>query len=93
MGRRMERLRDALQSAPDGVLSTDLTVLARNPVLHASNRISVAIIVEILFLMSVKPAAPGILLSLLAAGGIGTAAIWPLFALRGDKRAFRRNQP
>ena len=59
--------------------TADLTVLARDSVLHASSRISVAIIVEILFLMSVKPALPGILWSLLAAAGIGTIAIWPLF--------------
>ncbi len=86
--RKMERLRGALRSAPDGVPIADLTVLARNPVLHASNRISVAIIVEILFLMSVKPAVPGILWSLLAAAGIGTIAIWPLFTRRRQQRVF-----
>jgi hypothetical protein len=86
-GRRMDGLRGALQSAPDGVPSTDLTVLARNPVLHAFSRISVAIIVEILFLMSVKPATPGILWSVLAAAGIGTIAIWPLFMRRQHQRA------
>jgi hypothetical protein len=58
VSRRMERLRGALESAPDGVPITDPTLLARDPVLLASNRISVAIIGEILFLMSVKPAAP-----------------------------------
>jgi hypothetical protein len=85
VGGRMDRLRHALQSDSDGVPSADLTVLARNPVLHASSRISVAIIVEILFLMSVKPAAPGILWSLLAATGIGTIANWPLFMRRHQR--------
>lgn len=77
--RRMQRLRGALRTAPDGALSTDLTVLARNPLLHAANRISVAIIVEILFLMTVKPAVPGILSSLLAAAGVGTILSWLVF--------------
>lgn len=88
LGRRMERLRGALESAPGRVPTTDLTVLARDPVLHASNRISVAIIVEILFLMSVKPALGGILWSLLAAAGIGTIAIWPLLRRRRQQRVF-----
>jgi hypothetical protein len=92
VGRSIDRLRGALQSAPDGVPdgvpSADLTLLARNPVLHASSRISVAIIGEILFLMSVKPAAPGILWSLLVAAGIGAIAIWPLFIRRQHQPAF-----
>ena len=88
LGRRMERLRGALESAPGGVPTTDLAVLARDPVLHASNRISVTIIVEILFLMSVKPALPGILWSLLAAAGIGSIAISPLFTRRRQQRVF-----
>jgi len=88
VGRRMERLRGALESAPDGVPITDPTLLARDPVLLATNRISVAIIGEILFLMSVKPAAPGILWSLLAAAGIGTIAIWPLFTRWRRQRVF-----
>jgi hypothetical protein len=88
VGRRIDRLRGALQSAPDGVPSADLTALARDPVLHAFSRISVAIIVEILFLMSVKPAAPGIIWSLLAAAGIGTVAIWPLIMRRRHQRTF-----
>lgn len=47
--RRMKRLRAALRSAPDEESpSTDLSMLARNPVLHASNRIYVALVVEIL---------------------------------------------
>jgi hypothetical protein len=79
MGRRMDGLRGTLESAPDGVPSSDAVVVARSPVLHASNRISVVMVVEILFLMSVKPAFRGILWSLLAAAGIGTVAIWPLF--------------
>jgi hypothetical protein len=88
VGRSIDRLRGALQSAPDGVPSADLTLLARNPVLHASSRISVAIIGEILFLMSVKPAAPRILWSLLVAAGIGAIAIWPLFIRRQHQPAF-----
>lgn len=38
--RRMQRLRGALRTAPDRALSTDLTALARNPLLHAANRAS-----------------------------------------------------
>lgn len=78
--RRMERLSGALRSAPDGETpSTDLTMLARNPVLHASNRISVALVVEILFLMSVKPAGSGIIWSLLTTAAFATITSWPLF--------------
>jgi hypothetical protein len=85
--RRMKRLRAALQSAPDGPLSTEVTALARDPLLHAGSRIAVPIIVEILFLMTVKPFVPGILWSLLAAAGLGTLVIWPAFARRSRPRA------
>jgi hypothetical protein len=86
-GRRMERLRNALQSAPNGVPSAELTVLAGNPVLHASNRISVVLIAEILFLMSVKPTASGIMWSLLTAAVVATIASWLLF--KGRRLASR----
>jgi uncharacterized membrane protein len=89
MDRRMQRLRSALRTAPDGPPSTDLTVLARSPLLHAANRISVAIIVEILFLMAVKPAFPGILWSLLAAVGVGTILGWPVFTKREGHTSLR----
>ncbi|MGH2577545.1 MAG: hypothetical protein ACRDG9_07330 [Actinomycetota bacterium] len=85
--RQTERLRGALRTAPDGALSTELTVLTRNPLLHAANRISVAIIVEILFLMTVKPAVLGILWSLLAAAGVGTILSWPVFTQRPGQLA------
>ena len=86
-GRRMGPLRIALRSAPDGVPSTELTVLARNPTLHASNRVSVALIAEILFLMSVKPTFSGILWSLLTAAVVATLASWPLFTRRLASRS------
>lgn len=92
VGRRMDRLRNALQSAPDGVASTEITVLARNPVLQTSNRISVAIIAEILFLMSVKPTFSGILWSLLTAGVIATIASWPLYTRRMTSRSGRADR-
>ena len=92
--RKMKRLRAALQSAPDEESpSTDLTMLARNPVLHASNRIYVALVVEILFLMSVKPGGSEIIWSLLTTAVLATIASWPLFVgagslrQRGGKRA------
>jgi hypothetical protein len=75
----MKRLRAALESAADGAPSTDVTVLARDPLLHAGSRISVPIIVEILFLMTVKPAVPGIPWSLLTAAGLGTLVVWAAF--------------
>jgi hypothetical protein len=84
--RRMKRLRAALQSARDGALSTDVTALARDPLLHAGSRIAVPIIVEILFLMTVKPSVPGILWSLLIAGGLATLVIWPAFSRRSGPR-------
>jgi hypothetical protein len=87
--RRVKRLRAALRSAADKESpSTDLTMLARNPVLHASNRIYVALVVEILFLMSVKPSGSGIIWSLLTTAVLATIATWPLFA--GAQEAFDR---
>ena len=90
--RRMKRLRAALESAPDGALSTDMTVLARDPLLHAGSRIAVPIIVEILFLMTVKPSVRGILWSLLTAAGLGTLVVWPAFARRSGPRAFTEEE-
>ena len=80
--RRMKRLRAALQSGPDGALSTEVTALARDPLLHAGSRVAVPVIVEILFLMTVKPSVPGILWSMLTAAGLGTLVVWPAFARR-----------
>ena len=89
--RRMKRLRAALASAPDGAPSTNVTVLARDPLLHAGSRIAVPIIVEILFLMTVKPSVPGILWSLLTAAVLGIL-IWPGFARRSGPRALTEEE-
>jgi len=90
--RRIERLRGALRSSPDKETpSTDLTMLARNPVLHASNRISVVLVVEILFLMSVKPAGSGIIWSLLTTAVLATIASWPLFTSGAAQETFHRD--
>ena len=90
--RRIKRLRAAVESAPDGALSTNMRVLARDPLLHAGSRIAVPIIVEILFLMTVKPSVPGILWSMLTAAGLGTLVVWPAFARRSGSRAFTEEE-
>ena len=90
--RRIKRLRAAVESAPDGALCTNMRVLARDPLLHAGSRIAVPIIVEILFLMTVKPSVPGILWSLLTAAGLGTFVVWPAFARRLGPRAFDQEE-
>ena len=91
LDRRMERLRGALRSVQEEKPpSTDLTMLTRNPVLHASNRISVVLVTEILFLMSVKPAGSGIIWSLLTTAVLATIASWPLFTSGPAQEAFRR---
>lgn len=90
--RRMERLRGALRSSPEEETpSIDLTMLVRDPVLHASNRISVVLVVEMLFLMSVKPAGSGIIWSLLTAAVLATIASWPLFISGAAQEAFPRD--
>lgn len=84
--RRMKRLRTALGSAPDGALSTDVALLARDPLLLAGSRIALPIIVEILFLMTVKPSVPGILWSLLTAALLGAVVVWHAFGRRSGPR-------
>lgn len=87
--RRMDRLRGTLRSiADDETASTDVTMLARNPVLHASDRISVVLVVEILFLMSVKPSGSAIISSLIVTAVLATFGSWPLFAKGGAQEAF-----
>ena len=90
--RRMERLRGALRSVPDEKTpSADVRTLARNRVLHASNRISVVLVAEIVFLMSVKPPGSGIVWSLLTAAVLATIASWPLFASRAAEEDLEKD--
>lgn len=88
--RRVERLREALGSAREGALTHAVTTSARDPLLLATNRVSVIVIVEILFLMTVKPTAWGIAWSLVVAAVTAAIASWPLFARASEIRSMSR---
>ncbi|MGH2583404.1 MAG: hypothetical protein ACRDJE_00650 [Dehalococcoidia bacterium] len=82
VGPRVRRLHAALGAAQDGPLAGDLLARTRDRVLHAANRASVPVLIEIEFLMSVKPAGADIALSLLVVAILAVALTWPFIAER-----------
>ena len=79
---RMRRLRAAADRAPSAAMGADLWRAARDPLLPVANRVAAAVIIEILFLMTVKPAWAGIVWSFLVAAGGTALACLPLLARR-----------
>jgi hypothetical protein len=57
-------------------LSGELSARIADPVLHAGNGISVAVIAEILLRMSVKPAGWEIVWSLVGMAAVAGVAVW-----------------
>ncbi|MFL6117074.1 MAG: DUF2269 family protein [Catenulispora sp.] len=66
-GRPVTRLLDAAHAAPEGPLPPHLAALVRDPLLHASARITAIAAVWAIWLMSVRPHAAGTLVSLVVA--------------------------
>lgn len=73
---RLTRLRRALAQAGDGPVPRSLLRLSRAPALHVSNRAGLPVLAELEFLMTVRPDAGAIAVSLLV-----TAATVALVAL------------
>jgi hypothetical protein len=82
VGPRVRRLHAALGTVQDGPLTGDLLACTRDRVLHVANRASVPLLIEIEFLMSVKPTGADIVLSLLAVAAIAGVLGWPIMAER-----------
>lgn len=80
---RIRRLRAVVDQASSRTTDADLRRATRDPVLPIGNRFSAAVIIEILYLMTVKPAAAGIVWSLLVAAGGVTLACLPILARHG----------
>jgi hypothetical protein len=74
--RRLQAIRSALGGQPEEKPSGDLSARVADPILHAGNGVSVALIVEILLLMSVKPAGWEIVWSLVGTAGLAGLAVW-----------------
>jgi hypothetical protein len=82
VGPRVHRLRATLTSAPDGAPSGALIAAARDRLLHIANRASMPVLIEIEFLMTVKPAGAELALSLLVVAVLVLALNWPILAER-----------
>jgi hypothetical protein len=85
VGPRAHRLRAALNTTADGPLTPALTRLTRDRVLHVANRASIPILINIEFLMTVKPATADIAVSLLVVAGLVLALCWPVVSDRPPK--------
>jgi hypothetical protein len=81
-GPRAHRLQTALEAAADGPLTVALTAHARDRVLHVANRASIPVLLEIEFLMTVKPALGDIVLSLVVVVLVALALSWPVLSDR-----------
>ena len=81
--RRLQVVRSALGDRPGEKPSGDLSARIADPVLHAGSGVSVAVIAEILLLMSVKPAGWEIVWSLVSAAGVAGLAVWRATRLSG----------
>jgi hypothetical protein len=83
--RRLRVVRMALKAEPGDKLSGELSARIADPVLHAGNGISVAVIAEILLLMSVKPAGWEIAWSLVGMAAVAGVAVWRAATLSGRR--------
>jgi hypothetical protein len=63
-GERAKRLASAAESAPDGPVTAELSALAHDRVLVTGVRIGAVATIEAIWLMTIKPSAPGTLVSL-----------------------------
>lgn len=82
VGPRAHRLQAALKTAPGGPPAAVLTARARDRALHVANRASIPLLVDIEFLMTVKPAAGDIALSLVVVVATALVLGWPVLADR-----------
>jgi len=82
VGPRTHRVQAALKDVPDGPLTAELAALARDRLLHLANRASIPVLVDIEFLMTLKPDTPEILLSLAGVVIVAFVLCWPI---RGDR--------
>jgi hypothetical protein len=81
--RRLRVLEAALDRAAEGALPPAARRLSRAPGLHASNRAGLPILAELEFLMTMKPAAGQLIVSLIvAAGAVGLVALTTVAPLR-----------
>lgn len=78
VGPRAHRLHTALTTTPDGPLTGVLTGHARDRVLHIANRASIPVLLNIEFLMTVKPGVGDIALSLVVVVVVALALSWPV---------------
>lgn len=83
VGPRAHRLRAALDATPaDGPTSALLTAQTHDRALHIANRASIPILIDIEFLMTVKPVATDIVVSLLVVVAVALALCWPVLGAR-----------
>jgi hypothetical protein len=75
---RAHRIQSALMATPDGPLREPLAANARNRILHVANRASIPLLIELEFLMTVKPAPMELALSLLVAMALAVGLSWPV---------------
>lgn len=87
--RRLKDMRTAVRAEPEGKPSSELSARMSDPVLHAGNGVSVAVIAEVLLLMTVKPAGWEIVWSLLGTAAVAGVAAWRAARLSGEKRGDR----
>lgn len=78
VGSRARRIRTTLADAPTGSISGELAALLGARSLHIANRVAIVLLFEIVFLMALKPAIGGILLSLLVTTVVAAALSSPL---------------
>jgi uncharacterized membrane protein len=82
VGPRAHRLHAALTTVSDGSPAAALTAQTRDRVLHVANRASIPVLLDIEFLMTVKPAAGDIILSLVVVTVTALALSWPILSDR-----------
>lgn len=78
VGPRAHQLHTTLTIAPDGPLTDDLAARARDRVLHVANRTSIPVLLDIEFLMTLKPEVSDIILSLVVVAVLALALCRPV---------------
>lgn len=82
VGPRTHRVQAALRSAPEGPATEELAALARDRLLHLANRASIPVLIDIEFLMTLKPDTPNILFSLAVVAVAALVLCWPILTER-----------
>ena len=83
---RVQRLRKTLEHLPDGPASDELVAAASDPVMSGGAAVMVMLLIEIIFLMTLKPGFTGSALSALMTAALCNVAYLPALRTRGGTR-------